>query len=107
MTWSDDGRQWFVDERPWLDEFRWTEALERAAHLAFDQRNRPAGMIGSVCTRCYDTGFLMSFDADWYGFVVYCPDCRPIAYRRQVTTSWLTWSETRARAEEPAWAKTA
>ena len=105
MSWSGDGRTWFVDDRPWLDEFAWQATLERAASIGFDQRNRTATMLGHVCTRCEDTGFLMSFDADWYGFVVYCPDCRPIAYRRQVTTSWLTWTETRARPDEPAWVK--
>jgi len=85
VTWSPDGKRWLIDDRPWLDEFRWTEALNRARSIRLRQDRKQPG-DAAVCPQadCDDSGLLTSTDAEGLHYAIPCPTCRPAAYRHAV-----------------------
>jgi hypothetical protein len=83
VTWSATGRRWLVDDRPWLDEFRWSEVLNRARAIRVRQERRRPG-DPAVCETCADDAQLFSRDADRRIYTIPCPTCRPAAYRHAI-----------------------
>ena len=83
VTWSGDGKRWFVDSRPWLDELKWQEALDAARSIRVRQDRKARG-DRPICETCADEGQLVSVDAERRRYSVPCPTCRPAQYRHAV-----------------------